>query len=144
MQLSRSIDIDRPVEDVYDFVVDSNNDPTWCHLVLRSELVSGTPGEPGARYRQVQKPGPVGKNLDVRLLETDRPTRARIGWSTSAATFDVEYQLEQTQDGTRLTQHSDVTLRRLGRLSKPLVRLVLPKTTERQLDALKDLLERGE
>lgn len=141
MQLSRSIDLAHPVEDVYDFVVDSDNDPSWCHMVLRSECVSGTPGQPGACYRQVQKPSPVGRNLDVRLLEADPPKRALIRWSTSAATVDVEYQLEQTLDGTRLTQNSDVTFRGLGRLSRRLVHLVLPRTTERQLNDLKDVLE---
>lgn len=144
MQLSRSINIARPVEDVYDFVIDSNNDPAWCDRVLHSELVSGTAGQPGARYQQVQKPGPVGKNLDVRLLEADLPKRVQLRASASAATFDVEYQLEQTPEGTRLTQNSNVTLRGLGRLSEPLVRLVAPKTTERQLNVLKQLLESGE
>ena len=28
-----AIEIARPVEDVYAFVVDSENDPLWCHLV---------------------------------------------------------------------------------------------------------------
>lgn len=143
MQLSRSIEISRPVTDVHSFVVDSNNDPRWCQMVLHSELVAGSAGEPGARYQQVQRPGPVGRNLDVRLLEADPPKRALIRSSTSAATFDVEYQLEETDGGCRLTQNSDVSFRGVGRLSRPLVHLVLPKNTERQLQDLKTLLERS-
>lgn len=141
LHLNCSIDIARPAEEVYDFVVDAGNDPEWCDFVLRSELVSGSPGQPGARFRQVQKPGPVGRRIETQLLECDPPKRAQLQWRTSVATFDVEYLLEETLDGCRLTQESAIDLHGWGRLSKPLVRLAAPRSAAQQLQDLKSLLE---
>ncbi len=142
MRMSQTTLIDRPVSDVYWFVVDSNNDPQWCRNVLTSKLVSGTAGTAGARYRQVQRPGPVGRNLDVQLLRTDVPRRVELRWHTSVATFDVTYDLSDTDGPSRLIHTSDVSLRKAGHLSRPLVRLVLPVTMKQQLNDLKNVLER--
>lgn len=141
VQVSRTVQIDRPVDDVFGFVADCANDPRWCRALTRSELVSGTPAAPGARYRQVQMPGPVGRRIDLELVQVDAPKRVQLRWSTSAATFDVTYDLEESNGSTRMTHASEVSLRGLGRAARPLVRVVLPRTMGQQLDDLRALLE---
>lgn len=140
---SRSIEIARPVDEVYDVVVDPANDPRWCRMVVSSQLVDGTPGRPGARYRQVQRPGPVGRRIELELLEVARPGHVRLRWSTAVATFDCAYHLEDRGNTTRMTHTSTVALRGAGRLARPMVGAAMPRSMEQQLTALADLLGRG-
>lgn len=144
VEASRSIEIDRPVEQVYELVADPANDPRWCRWVVRSELLSGTPAQPGARYRQVQRPGPVGRRIELELLRTDAPKHVRLRWHTSAATFDVTYDLEEIAGSTRMTHATRVTVRGVGRLTLPLVRTAAPRSMAQQLADLRDLLENRE
>ena len=51
MLIERTVEIERPVQDVYDFVVDARNDPEWCHKVQSVELVGRDAPGPGARFR---------------------------------------------------------------------------------------------
>lgn len=141
MQLTGTIEIDRPIEEVYQYVVDSNNDPSWCRPVLTSELVEGNTGEPGARYRQAQRPSPIGKNLDVQLIHTDPPKHAELRWSTSVATCDILYDLEPTTEGTRITHTSDLSFQGAGHLGRPLTRMMYPIAIKQQLGKLKEILE---
>lgn len=57
-----SVTVSRPREEVFDYIADANNDPVWCLTVLESNLVAGTPGQPAARYQEVQKPDPSNSN----------------------------------------------------------------------------------
>lgn len=142
LQVSRSTEIERPMEEVFRFVADPSNDPRWCRMVRRSEPVSGIPGQAGARYAQVQIPGPVGSRIDLELVEADAPEHVRLRWWTSVATFDVTYELAETDGRTQLTHTSEVSLRGLGRaVSQPLVRVALPRSMEQQLGDLRVLLE---
>lgn len=52
MQHATSIAINRPADEVFEYLVDHRNDVEW-RAVERSALVAGAPGEPGARYEQV-------------------------------------------------------------------------------------------
>lgn len=61
-------------ERVFDFLVDSRNDPLWCPMVAEVELVEGEPG-PGARYRFEQRQGPGRPTVaaQLRTVEAERP-----------------------------------------------------------------------
>lgn len=141
MQLRESIEIERPTDEVFDFVVDLANDPKWCRNVVRSELTAGTPGQAGARYRVEQGSSPVGKTMHCELVAVEPPKRAELRQWTDIATFDVRYEVEEVARGTRLTQVSDVSFRGRGRLIQPLVRLVYPLTMRQQFTALKGYVE---
>lgn len=110
-------------------------------VTVRCKVVSGSPGHPGARYQQRQGPGPVGRDLTVELHSVDEPTRIDLRWHTSVATFQVSYDLAETADGTRLTQTSHISFQGAGRLSGPMVAIVLPIAMRQQLRDLKKVLE---
>lgn len=63
-----------PAERVFDFLVDSRNDPLWCPMVADVELVAGQPGI-GARYRFEQRQGPGRPTVTgwLRTVAADRP-----------------------------------------------------------------------
>jgi hypothetical protein len=56
--------------------------------------------------------------------------------------FDVTYALESTADGTQFTQHDEIDWK-LPRFQRPIARAMVSRDVERQLSALKALLERA-
>jgi uncharacterized membrane protein len=59
VEVSRSVVIARPGEDVFAYLADARNDPKWCPKVLSVEQIEGDEPGPGARYRVTHRPIPV-------------------------------------------------------------------------------------
>src|SRR5689334_22737896 len=59
----QTISINRPVDEVFNFVLDGTNSPQWRPAVTDVQRVSGTPQGVGARYKQGLK-GPGGRRID--------------------------------------------------------------------------------
>src|SRR6266446_9289543 len=57
------ITINRPVDDVFNFVLDGMNNQRWRPAVIDIQQVSGKPAGVGAVYKQVLK-GPGGRRID--------------------------------------------------------------------------------
>ncbi len=143
MHAENTVTIERPIEEVFEYVSTPENDPTWVSASLRHQRSS---------------PGPMGVGItteeDVRFLgrtsrytwevtEYEPPTvvayRATSGLLPGTA---IRLRLEPVERGTRLTHAVDLEPR--GVYYKALVPL-MPWVTQRLLDSLdrtlKDLLE---
>jgi hypothetical protein len=142
MRIERAIEIHRPVEQVFDFVAESRNDPRWCRKVSSVEQIEGPGPGPGSRYAVVHRPVPgrPSRDLDLTCVAWDRPRR--IEWREDDGTdvFLVEYSLATTPNGTRLRQRSDAELG-VGRLLRPIFRIGIGRDIARQLRELKRVLE---
>ena len=57
------ITINRPVDEVFNFVLDGRNNPRWRPAVLDMQPVPGKPAGVGAVYKQGLK-GPGGRRID--------------------------------------------------------------------------------
>src|SRR5213593_1188172 len=112
MRIERAIGVNRPIEEVFDYVAEPRNDSGWCRKVLSVEQVEGTGPGPGSRYVVLHRPVPgrPARNLDHSCLAWEPPHR--IEWRADDGTdvFLVEYSLEATPEGTRFRQRSDAEL----------------------------------
>jgi uncharacterized protein YndB with AHSA1/START domain len=99
MVIERSIVIARSPEDVFAFVADPVNDPSWCPKV---RSVAPAPGDEG-HWHVVHKPvpGKPERRLDHRRVAAEAPRR--LTWREDDGTdrFDVTYLLEPAEGGTR-------------------------------------------
>jgi uncharacterized protein YndB with AHSA1/START domain len=68
-----TVTIDRPVQQVFDYIADGTNNPHWRACVLEIERTSADEGE-GATYRRVLQ-GPGGRRI---------PGDYRVAAATSA------------------------------------------------------------
>lgn len=137
MRVEESVEIQRPLQEVWQFVADHGNDPVWCRKVKSVEPV----GE--RRWKLMHKPVPL--RPPVRLLleqrTTDAPTRLTLRQEDDASVFDVEYRLEPVPTGTRFVQVSDFEWKTLpGFLHKTFARGVR-RDIRGQLRDLKRVLE---
>lgn len=142
MRIERSIEIARPVEEVFAFVLDARNDPRWCAKVSSvAQLEGDVPGR-GARYEVVHRPIPMrpARRMDHRCIGSEPPHR--ISWREDDGhdVLLVTYLLEDLGGSTRFTQRSDAELA-APRVLRPLMRAGIGHDIAGQLKALKTLLE---
>ena len=140
---SVAVVIARPVDEVFAFVLDARNRPSWDDSVNSEELTS----ERAHRCRQHgADPNAIdGRDyeIDWRIVEHEAPTHQRIESTSGPFTTTLVYDLASEADGT-LVEFS-VTGRPTGplRLLQPLI----ARTTQRNLDKgfaqLKQVLERS-
>lgn len=145
MLIERTVEIERPVQDVYDFVVDARNDPEWCPKVRSVELVGRDAPGPGARYRVVHKPIPLrpAREMSFTCEAAERPSRIEWLEDDGTDTIRVTYALEPTPSGgTRMTQRDDAELG-ASRLMQPVMKRGIGADVQKQLKALKRLLEKA-
>jgi Polyketide cyclase / dehydrase and lipid transport len=69
--------IGRPVAQVFDFVVDSRNEPSFDPAMAGVELLTAPPIGRGTRFRA--RMGRAGTQMLVELTEFDRPHRLGLG-----------------------------------------------------------------
>jgi hypothetical protein len=143
MVIEREVTIERPIGEVFDFVLDSRNDPRWCPKVKSVELVAGDGPGPGARYAVVHKPVPgrPARDLDLRCGAAERPTRIELTQDDGTDSFDVTYELSELGGGTRLVQRSEANIGAVPRFMYPLWRHGIGRDVARQLRELKKLLD---
>jgi hypothetical protein len=144
MEITRSVEISRTIDDVFGYVADPRNDPQWCPKVLSVAQTSGSGPGPSARYDVVHRPVPVlpSRRMDYVCLGWAPPNR--IDWREDDSTdvLNVTYMLDDLGQSTRMTQRSRAELA-APRVLHPLMRLGIGHDIARQLKTLKRSLERG-
>jgi uncharacterized protein YndB with AHSA1/START domain len=142
MEIARSIVIDRPVDVVFAFVSDPRNDPRWCHKVVSVDQVAGDGPAPGSGYAVVHKPVPgrPERRMQYECVAWERPRRIDWRENDGADLIRVTYELEDLGGRTRMTQRDDAELG-APRLLRPIFKAGIGRDIERQLAALKKLLE---
>ena len=97
--------IDRPIETVFAFLADGENDKKFSARVL--EIAKTTDGPPGAGtvYASTVKDGGVKFQREFKLTEFDPPTRIRWAETSTGPVVTPEggYDLAPAGNGTQLT-----------------------------------------
>jgi carbon monoxide dehydrogenase subunit G len=137
MRIEESIEIKRPPEAVWAVVADPQNDPRWCSKVKSVEPA----GED--RWTVMHKPVPLRPQMELTLQQMDvqPPRRLILRQEDDASVFRVEYRLEPSDRGTRLTQVSEFEWKKLPRVLHGTFARGVRRDVRNQLKALKRLLE---
>ena len=112
---SSTITIDRPIADVFAFVADGLNAPTWRSGILDIAHASGD--GLGAVYRQGVK-GPGGRRIaaDYEITAWEPPTRLAFKAIAGPVRPTGEYRLAEAGGGTAVTFSLDAQLGGLQKL----------------------------
>jgi uncharacterized protein YndB with AHSA1/START domain len=114
--------IDRPIEEVFDFLADGTNDPKFSPRVL--EIAKTTDGEPGVGtvYASTVKDAGMKTKREFKITEFERPTRIR--WTEVSKNLVMApeggYDLAPEGNGTRVTIYNVLEGRGPGKLFAPL------------------------
>ena len=83
MDFEETVTIQRPVEEVFAFMSNAENDAKWRTNVKEIEKTKEGQNGVGTEYRQVVK-GPMGKGLDADLRYTEFRPNERVAFETIA------------------------------------------------------------
>jgi uncharacterized membrane protein len=143
MHVEESVEINRPLQEVFDYVANPENLPEWSGLVqeVRKET-QGSLMEEGARFTTVAKF--LGRRFETPFeVSVHEPPRRHTDRSVGGP-FPQEYTHifeEVAGSGTRLTQVSEGEPGGFFRLAGPLLEMAGRRQFRADLDTLKDLLE---
>jgi hypothetical protein len=138
-----TVTIRRPVEDVFGFLADFENIPTWNYAILQTSKTSPGPVGVGATYRQIRSlPSRSEEGFEVTVFEP--PSRLEIHGEIGPFTATIGYLLVPLGDGTQLINTVDLQ-RASGalRLLAPLAVSRVRTAVAANLGTLKQLLETG-
>jgi carbon monoxide dehydrogenase subunit G len=135
--------INRPAQEVFDFVADERNEPRYNPRMLRAEQISEGPIGLGTRFQTELKTMSRTMSMVVEVTGFERPRR--LASVTRSAMMDTEGALtfERVPNGTRMRWSWDVRLHGAMRAISPFVGAIGRRQERRIWGALKRLLERG-
>ena len=140
-----SVVIERPVEEVFAFATDPNNDPLWQSTSLETEQTSEGPVDVGTTFRNTSKF--LGRRIDstYEVTENDPPHKQCVRITSGPIPGSGCYLFEPADGGsTRFTQIFEAEIGGFFRLAEPLVGRALRRQMQADMATLKDLLESGE
>ena len=138
-----SVVIGRPVEEVFAFATDPENDPLWQSTSLETEQTSGGPVGVGTTFRNISKF--LGRRIETayEVTEMEHPRRQCVRIVSGPIPGSGCYLFEPAEGGTRFTQTFDAEVGGFFRLAEPLVARAIRRQTEADMATLKDVLEAG-
>ncbi|HEY3312894.1 MAG TPA: SRPBCC family protein [Anaerolineales bacterium] len=136
-----SISIDRPVNEVFDFVADGLNNPLWRASVLDISRLPGKPDGAGAVYKQGLK-GPGGGRIDgdYEIVESQPNKLIKFQVIAGPARPTGTYLFEPAGNATRLSFTLHFEPKGLARLMDPMISASM-RTEVAMLSNLKSYLE---
>ena len=135
--------IERPIEEVFAFLADGENDPKFSPRVL--EIAKTTDGPPGVGtvYKSTVKDAGVKTEREFELTEFDPPTRIR--WAERSKNLvtasEGGYDLAPEAGGTRVTIHNVLEGHGPGKLIAPLALRSARKSADELAQAIKAAVE---
>ena len=141
-----ALDIDAPIEKVFELIHDPEKHTLWLQGVEETKYVGPhDPANPvGAKFTQKIREGGRVKEYDGEVTAFARPKHLGIRLFSKQFSVQVDYRLTPLAGGTHLDYAANVTcgswlFRLMGLLFRPFMRGMVRK----QLTKLKELAEKG-
>jgi hypothetical protein len=142
-KFENTVTIERPVEEVFAFLADFENIPTWNYAIKETIKISSGPVGVGSTYRQSRSiPRRAEEGFEVTVFEP--ASRLAIRGQIGPFRTEASYLLEPVGSATRLT--NEVALEpssRVLRLVAPLAVSRVKAAVAENLGKLKQILEAG-
>jgi uncharacterized protein YndB with AHSA1/START domain len=114
--------VDRPIEEVFAFLADGQNDPKFSARVQKIEKTTDGPPGVGTVYASTVKDAGVTTEREFEITEFEAPTRIRWAERSKNQVTATEggYDLAPEGGGTRVTLHNVLEGHGFGKLILPL------------------------
>jgi carbon monoxide dehydrogenase subunit G len=145
--VEESIFIDRPPQEVFDYVIEPANLPVWDTSIVHAELLDAGPVGAGSSMRGTSKI--LGRRFDwtTEVTYFEPPRRSSMRSVGGDLKFTVTFTVQPEGSGTRLTQRIDADSGLggiFGKLADPLVEKAQARTTRASLETLAEILTEHE
>ena len=142
MRVEESVEINRPLQEVFDYVSDVANYPEWMAHAI--EVRKDSPGPPQQSDRFVVAIKSVGRRFETPFERTSyeaerRYTDRAVGGPIPNQRWHSDFQ--EVPGGTRLTRAVDVESGGLLKLLEPLQKRAVQRQLKKDLQTLKGVVE---
>ena len=141
--VTRSIEINRPIGEVWEFVHDLAKAGLWQTTLVESEQLTDGPMRVGTQARQVRHFLGLRIPMEWEVTEYEPSTRSAIRSISGPVPLSGSYALEPQNGGTKLTVNGELDAHGLFKLAEPVFARITGRELEANLGHLKDLLEAG-
>ena len=135
-----TIHLDKAVEQVFAFLMDTSKLSTWQSNLIKSEQLTEGPLRTGSRFREIRRINNKETEIqgEITALEPNKHFETKTATRPQAM---VSYSLDPEQGGTRLKYKFVLITSGLMRLMEPLIASSIKKDTESDFETLKRILE---
>ena len=139
---SKTIVINRPKKEVFDFLANGLNNPKWRSSVIDISLAEGSQSQLGAVYKQGSK-GPFGRRIDADYKIVELEPNAKIVFQviTGPARPTGKFLLADSGTNTELTFALNFEPKGFAKLLGPMVQKTMDMEVQ-NLENLKSFLEK--
>jgi uncharacterized protein YndB with AHSA1/START domain len=135
-----TIHLNRPVEQVFAFLADTEKVSSWQSSLIELEQLTEGPLHAGSRFREIRRLGLRDAEIQgqVTAFEPNKRLETR---TTTKPEVTVSYSFDPENGGTRLRYKFVLLSSGIMRLFEPLIARSLKKDRESDFETLKHLLE---
>jgi uncharacterized protein YndB with AHSA1/START domain len=135
-----TIHLNRPVEQVFAFLMDTGKLSTWQSNLIKMEQLTAGPLRAGSRFREVRRLGRRDSEIqgEITVFEPNRRFETK---TITRPNVTVSYSFEAENGGTRLKHKFVMLTSGLMRLLEPLIAGSIKKESEADFETLKRILE---
>ena len=143
VKVKTSVVINRPIEEVFKFSDDPNNDAQWQTGLIESKQTSEGPMGVGTTFLNVSQF--LGRRLESTFEITEYEPNRRVGFKSTSGpvplTATTTY--EEVEEGTKVTLEAEGDVSGVFKLAEPIVARTAQRQFEGNFLTLKDVLEAG-
>ena len=142
-RIEHTLTIERSVEEVFDYLMDANNDPVWMAHVVEVGRGADRPVERGLEVDEVFSF--LGRRLPVTLVVTehDPGRRSAVEVTRGPVPGRGSYDFAPEGGGTRFTMTLETDAHGLFKLAEPVFARMARRDFVGNFQNLKDILEAG-
>ena len=139
--ITGSIIIDRPIDEVFDFVLDERNEPLYNPELLHSEKLADGPIGVGTKFRASHRQGRRAVDMAVEVTGWDPPRRMASTTTMPWADIDGELTFEPVGTSTKMRRDWKVRPKGHMRALMPLIGFMGRRSEKACWEGLKQYME---
>jgi len=140
IRFTETIEIAKPLDNVFSFVSNLENTPQWNDDVVKTKKMSPGPIQEGTVFRQYRD-GPAGAGEAVAITSHEPPEQLKLRARLADSPAQVIYEFDEVDGGTRVTSGVELEPKGVMRLIAPVVEIRVKHSVAKDLAELKRVLE---
>jgi len=142
-KFEKSILINRSQQEVFDFVMNLENDPKWQASIVSVKQISDGPIGEGSTFRYETKLLGRKSETEIQLTSYDPPNGASVKAINGPVPFENTYKFESKGSGTQMTFSGQAEIGGFFKIAEGLAAKQIEKQFDADGAALKKVLETG-
>ena len=140
-RIEESVDIKRPVEQIFTYTTDAKHWPKWNSVIVESEQTSPGPVGVGTTFRGTSRL--MGRSMPWTAKVTEFEANRGYGKKIDSGAVMIEQHntYQPIKAGTRFTIHYDMTVSGFLKLLSPMLVSSMRKELKKSLGTLKSVME---